>query len=72
MLQQAIEEMNSDRKVTFLTSSRVIAEKICDLHLTRENFIDKSFRLTIPSDELNYNYRGITFMQYGRYQIDQS
>lgn len=67
LLQQAVEEIISDRKLDISTSSTAIAEKICDLHLANENFIDKSFRLTIPPEELNYNYRRITFIQYGEH-----
>lgn len=66
LLQQAIEERISDRKLAIMTSLKVISEKICNLHLTRDFFVDESFRLTIPSEELNYNYRGITFLQAGR------
>jgi len=62
ILQQAIEEMISDRKLAVMTSIKVIAEKIYNLHLTRDLFVDQSFRLTIPSEELKYNYRGITFI----------
>jgi len=63
LIQQAVEEIITDRKITISTSSNVIAERICDLHLTREDFTEKSFRLTIPSHELKYKFRGITFMQ---------
>lgn len=64
LLQQAIEEIISDRKLSISTPLNVIAQKICDLNLSEEDFIDKSFRLTIPSEELNHNYRGITFIKY--------
>lgn len=68
LLQQTLDEIISDRKLSISTSSNVIAEKICGLRLTKEDFIDKSFRLTIPKEELDYNYRGITYMQYGKHQ----
>ena len=66
ILQQAIEERISDRKLAVMTSLKVITEKVCNLQLTSDFFADESFRLTIPSQELNYNYRGITFIQTGR------
>lgn len=64
LMEQAIDELITDRGTIVLTPRNEIAKKICGLHLTKDYFVDKSFRLTIPPEELKYNYRGLTFVRY--------
>ena len=66
LMEQAIDEIIIDRRINVLTPRKEVARKICGLHLTKDYFADKSFRLTIPAEELKYNYRGLTFGRYAK------
>lgn len=60
MIEQVVTEVLSDRKASICTPITAVSERISSLHLTSDLFEDKSYRVTIPSDELKYTFRGLT------------
>ena len=63
-IEQVIEEILGDRNINIHSSIRIVSERIRLLHLTADLFLDKSYRLTIPSDEQKYGFRGITDQRF--------
>ena len=63
MLEQVIDEIISDRFMETKKSKRELAKKICELKMQKSYFEDKTFRITVPNEELRNGFRGITVQE---------
>ena len=63
MLEQVIDEIISERSMETKKSKRELAKKICELKMQKSYFEDKTFRITVPNEELRNGFRGITVQE---------
>ena len=59
-MKQAIAEILSHTQIAVSSELEIIAQRICDLWLTEKQFEKRFFRITIPSLDIKYGFRGIT------------
>ena len=60
LIKKAVNEVLAHTKIDISSQIDIVAQKICSLGLSETYFTKCQFRVTIPSKELQYGYRGIT------------
>lgn len=63
---QIIDEIVKDYDIVTDKTSQELARQVCELELDEMCFEDKSYRLTVPTGELEFGCRGITSQIRGR------